>query len=128
MARCYLVVSIDEKRNEVLLAGHLFLLGLRHRLLVSSILLVVGQHVDNVGHGNFKYDIHTALQVKAEPDLCLKALLVRVDTQILDRILVILLRNRVLDLCCLTVIVACRHRERQVEDTCERQEDGYANY
>ena len=128
MARSILVVSIDKQRDEITLTGFLFLLSLLHRLHESRIGLVVGQNLYHVGYRDFEDNIHTALEVEAEADLSLKAFLVRVDTQILHRILIVLLCYRVFDLCCLRIKVAGGCRETQVEDACERQKDGYANY
>ena len=44
-------------------------------------------------------------------NLGLQAVLVRINTQVLNRILIILLSNRVFDLCSLAVIVTCGKRE-----------------
>ena len=94
----------------------------------SLVLFVVGQSLNNIGNRYLQNDVHTALQVKAEADLCLQTLLIRVDAQILHGVLVVLPRNGIFDLLGLAVIVAGGYRERQVEDTCERQQDGHANY
>ena len=128
VARCVLVVSVDEERDEVALARLLLLLGLLERLHIGRVGLVVSEHIDDVGYGDLQNDVHTALQVKAEADLCLQTLLIRVDAQILHGVLVVLPRNGIFDLLGLAVIVAGGYRERQVEDTCERQQDGHANY
>ena len=68
---------------------------------------MVGKNIDNVGNGNLKNNVHTAFQVKSKTDLCLQALLVRIDAQILHRVLVVLLFDWILYLSCLTVIVVC---------------------
>ncbi len=126
--RGILLVCLDEERDEVSLAGLLLFLGLLERFHIGGVGLVVGQSVDNVGHGNLQHHVHSALQVKAEADLCLQTLLIRVDAQILHGVLVVLPRNGIFDLRSLTVVVARGYRERQVEDTCERQQDSHANY
>ena len=128
MAGSILVISIDEQRDKITLTGFLLFLCLCHRLHESRISLVVGENLHHVGYRDFEDDIHTALEVKAQTNLSLKAFLVRVDTQILHRVLVVLLCDWVLNLGCLRIKVAGRCRETQVEDACECQEDSYANY
>ncbi len=129
VARSILVIGIDKQRDEITV-GSFFFFGscLSHRLCESHVGLVIGQCLDNIGHGNLKDNVHTAFQVKSETDLSLQALLVRINAQIFHRILVILLGNRILYLCRLAVVIARGSRERQIEDTCERQQDGYYNY
>ncbi len=102
MAWRSLVISIDKERDEVALACLLFLLCLLKSLAVGYVLLVVGEKVNHVGHRNFENHIHTTLEVESETNLCLKTLLIGVtviDTErqleIADRVLVVLLRNRV---------------------------------
>ena len=128
MARGILVISIDKQRDEIALTGFLLLLGLCHRLHESRVGLVVGENLHHIGYRDFEDNVHTAFEVEAEADLGLKAFLVRVDAQILHRVLVVLLCDGVLDLCCLGIIVAGCCREAQVEDACECQEDSHANY
>ena len=89
---------------------------------------MVCEHFDNVRNADFEDYIHTAFKVKTESDLSFQAVLVRIDAEILYRILVVLLGNRILNLGSLAVIVACCYRERQVEDACKRQKDGGYNY
>ena len=115
------VESVDKQCDEVALAGFLFGLGFLHRLDESCIALVVGECLDDIGHAHFEDDIHAAFEVKTESDACLKALLVRVDAEILHRILVVLLCNGIFNLRCLAVIVLCGNREREVEDARQRQ-------
>ena len=83
---------------------------------------------DPIAQQDYKDYVHTALKVKTQTDLSLKAVLIRIDAKILYRILVILLGTRILNLSSLTVIVACSHRERQVEDACKRQKSGGYKY
>ena len=97
---------------------HLFLLCCFQSLLISSILLVICQEINNIRYRNLEYNIHTALQVKTKTDLCFKAFLVRVEPQILYRILIILSRNRVFNRCCLTIIEASREWLRKLLILC----------
>ena len=68
---------------------------------------MVSEYFNYIGYGNLEYYVHTAFEVKSETNLRFKTLLVRINTQILYRILVILLCHRVFNLCCLTVVVVC---------------------
>ena len=121
MARCYLVVGIDEKRNEITLGRHLFLLGHVHSFQICRVSLVIGKHINYVRDRDLKDNVHTALKVESETNLGLKTLLVRINSQILDRVEVVLSRNRVFNLRSLTVVVACGYREGQIEDACQCQ-------
>ena len=101
------MVSVNEEGDEVFLAGLFFLLSFVHRLFEGGVGLVVGQCFDNIGHAHFEDDVHTSLKVKTEANLCLQTFLVRVDAKVLHRVFVVLLCDGVLNLCCLSVIVAC---------------------
>ena len=72
---------------------------------------MIGKVFNYIRYRNLKNYIHTALQVKSKTNLGLQAVLVRINTQVLYRILIILLSNRVFDLCSLAVIVTCGKRE-----------------
>ena len=76
MSRSILLVSVDEESDEIalrhLVLGTCFL----HRLGEGSVCLVVGEVLYYVGNAHFEDNVHTALKVKTESDLCLKALLV----------------------------------------------------
>ena len=76
MSRSVLLVSVDEKSDEIalrhLVLGTCFL----HRLGEGSVCLVVGEVLDYVRNAHFEDYIHTALEVKTKSDLCLEALLV----------------------------------------------------
>ena len=91
---------------------------------------MVGQHVDDVGHRNLKDNVHTAFEVETQTNLCLHALLIRVDAKVFDRVLVVLCLDGIylLQFCYLSVVVVCGYRERQVEEACKRQQDGNTNY
>ena len=128
MSGCVLVVSFDEQCDKIFLTCLLFSLCFLHRLNEGSVGLVVSECLDNVGHAHFKDNIHTALEVKAQSDLCLETLLIRVDSEILHRVLVVLLRYRIFQLSGLAVIIFCGKRERQIKDACKRHEDGHYNY
>ena len=67
---------------------------------------MISQILYDIWNGDLKDDIHTAFQVKTQANLGLKALLVRIDTQVLDRIFVILLGNWVFNLSSLAVVIA----------------------
>ena len=121
VARCSVMVGVDEECDEVLLACLFSFLCFCHSLLVGCVSLVVSEDVDNVGHADLEYHVHTALQVEAQTDLCFQTLLVGVVSEILHGVFVVLLSDRVAELCCLAVIVACGNGERQVEDACKRQ-------
>ena len=116
-----LVVGIDEEGDEVFLTCLLLGTCLLHGLSESHVSLVVCQILNYVWDRNLKDDVHTALEVKSETDLSFQALLVRINTQILHRVLVVLLCNGVFNLCRLAVIVVSGSRERQIEDACKRQ-------
>ena len=113
--------SLDEERDEVVLAGFLFGLRLVHGFLKGGVGLVVGQHFYDIGNGDFQNHVHTTLQVESETDLRLQTVLIGVDTQILHRILVVLLFDGIFYFGGLLVIVARGCRERQIEDACQRQ-------
>ena len=121
MTRCILMIILDEKRNKVALTFFFFRLSLLQRLHESSTRLMIGQCFDYVRNANLKDNVHTSLQIEAQTDLCLQTFLIRVDTKILHRVLVILLGNGIFQFGCLTIIIARSYRERQVEDTCKRQ-------
>ena len=76
MSRSVLLVSVDEESDEIalrhLVLGTCFL----HRLGEGCVCLVVGEVLNYVGNAHFEDNVHTALKVKTESDLCLKALLV----------------------------------------------------
>ena len=123
-----LVESVDEEIDKLTLSVLLSLAGLSNRLGESGVGLVVGERLDNVGHADFQDDVHTALQIQTEPNLGLQTLLIGVSAEVLHRILVILLLLLCLQLCNLPVVVVRSYRERQVKQTCKRQEDGNGNY
>ena len=102
MTWCCFLVSVDEERDEVALTCLFLLLCFLESLAIGYILLVVSEKVNHIGHRNFENHIHTTLKVKSESNLSLETLLIGVtviDTEwqlkITDRVLVILLRNRV---------------------------------
>lgn len=72
---------------------------------------MLGKRCHNVRNTYFEDNIHTAFKVKTKSDLRLKAILIRINSEILHRVFVVLLCNRVLYLCNLAVIVACGNRE-----------------
>ena len=125
---CILLVCLDKERDEVALTCLFFFLRLCHRLSVCRIRLVVGKHVNYVRHRDFEYHVHTAFKVKSQTDLCLETLLVGIDTQILHRVFVVLLCDGVFNLARLLVVVACSHREGEVEDARKRQQDCCNDY
>ncbi len=124
VARGILVVSVDEKGDEVALCGLQLLASLIHGTGKGDVGLVIGKILHHVGHGDLKDYIHTALKVQTQTNLSLETLLVAVDAEILHRILVILLSNGIGPLGRLTVIIACGNREAQVEEAHERQKNG----
>ena len=81
-AIAFLFPILNEQGDEVVLTGFLFLLGQFHSLLVGSVLLVVGEHIDDIGHRHLEDYVHTAFQVKTQANLHLTALLQRVDAHI----------------------------------------------
>ena len=107
MAGRILVIRVDKQRDEITLTCLLFFLSLFHRLDESLVALVVGQRLNDIGNTDFEDNVHTALQVKAETDLGLQTLLIGINTQILHRVLVVLLCDGILNLGCLTVVVVC---------------------
>ena len=72
---------------------------------------MVGQRFEHVGNRHFEDNVHAAFEVKSQTNLGFQAFLIRINPEILHRILVILLCNRVFELCSLAVIVACGKRE-----------------
>ena len=101
-----LVECLDEQRDEVVLAGFFLSLGFLHRLHEISVFLVIGEHVNDIGHGDLEDHVHTTLQIKAEADLCLQTVLIRVDSQVLHRVFVVLLCYGVSQFGSLLVVVA----------------------
>ena len=128
MSRCVLLVSADKEGDEVVLRHLVLCTGFLHRLSESNVTLVVGEVLHYVGNTHFEDNVHTALEVKTQTDLCLKALLVGVEPKELNRVLVILLCNWILNLRSLAVIILCGSREREIEDACKCQQDGCYNY
>ena len=124
VTRGVLVISIDEKSDEVALCGLQLLASLVHGTSEGDVGLVIGKILHHVGHRDLKDHIHTALKVQTQTNLSLEALLIAVDAKILHRILVILLGNGIGPLGRLTVIIACGNREAQVEEAHERQKNG----
>ena len=127
-SRSVLLESVDEECDEVALRYFVLCASLFHRLNESCVYLVVGEVLEYIRNAHFKDDVHTALEVKTETDLCFETLLIRVDAKILHGVLVVLLCDRILYLRSLAVIVLCGSREREIEDTCKRQKDGCYNY
>ena len=68
---------------------------------------MVGEHVNNVRHADFKNNVHTTLQVQTQTNLSLQTLLIRIDAEILHGVLVVLSCDRVAQFGRLLVIVAC---------------------
>ena len=101
-----LVECLDEQRDEVVLAGFFLSLGFLHRLHEISVFLVIGEHVNDIGNGDLEDHVHTTLQIKAEADLCLQTVLIRVDSQVLHRVFVVLLCYGVSQFGSLLVVVA----------------------
>ena len=89
---------------------------------------MVGEVLHYVGNTHFEDDVHTALEVKTETDLCLKAFLIGVQPEELHGVLVVLLCDGILYLRSLAVIILSGGREREIKDTCKRQKDGCYNY
>ena len=84
-----------------------FLFGSRslHRLEESGVFLVTGKVLNEVGNRYLEDDVHTALEVQTQTDLCLQTFLVGVDTEILHGVLVVLLGDGVLDFCGFPVVI-----------------------
>ena len=102
MSRRSLLVGSDEERDEIALTCLFLLLCLFESLAIGCILLMVGKEINHVRHRDFENYVHTTLEVESETDLRFKTLLIGVtviDTErqleIADRVLVVLLRNRV---------------------------------
>ena len=86
---------------------------------------MVGENVDDIRHGHFKNNVHTAFQVKTEANFHLTALFERVDSKIdllvVDRI-EILLTSLFAHGSSLTFVMACDEREGKVEAANEYQQ------
>ena len=89
---------------------------------------MVGKILYNIGNRYLQDNIHTAFKVQTKTNLSFEALLIAVDSQILNRIFVILLSNRILQFCRFAVIILCGNRERQIEKAHKRQQDGCCDY
>ncbi len=96
MPRGILVISVNEMGNEITSFCFFRCPSLGHRLGKAHVGLMVSQGLHHVGNRDLKNNVHSTLQVKAKTDLSLQTVLVRIDTEILHGILVILLGNRIL--------------------------------
>ena len=91
MAGSVLMVSVYEMGDEVASLSLFLCPGFSHGLGETYIGLVVGQGFNYVGDGNLQDDVHSTLEVQTQTNLCLQAVLIRVDAEVLHGILVILL-------------------------------------
>ena len=106
VAWCILLVRFNKERDKIFLAGFFLCSCLFHRFHEGGICFVVSEHFYYVRHRYLQYHVHTTFQVEAQSDLSFQTSLVRIDAQILHRVFVLLLCNRIFQLCCLAIVIA----------------------